>query len=382
MNEKILCVDDDEKLLRGLERQLSDDFDFHTAVGPKLALELMAEQGPFAVVVSDMRMPDMNGVEFLKLVRVRNPETVRFMLTGFADLNTAMEAVNQGNIFRFLSKPCNENDMVTALHEGLKQYRLIRVEKELVEGTLRGSIQVLSSVLSLVSPLAFGQASRVRQTSNAIARRLNLPDSWQLDIAALLSGLGCVAIPEQTLQKRLAGKPLTAEEQTSIARHPLVGAELLKSIPRLEAVSEMVASQALPDEAFHNQAKTRVPFAAKILRMAIEFDLDEIKSESPLHALNEFRRRNGACDQSIVDALIDYVKNERVVESVEMRIHELESGMVLAKDILMLDGGLLISKGQEIHQAAKERLMNYARSGKVREPIHVIKVRQESLVEA
>ena len=382
MSEKILCVDDDEKLLRGLERQLSDDFDFHTAVGPKLALELMAEQGPFAVVVSDMRMPDMNGVEFLKLVRVRNPETVRFMLTGFADLNTAMEAVNQGNIFRFLSKPCNENDMVTALHEGLKQYRLIRAEMELVEGTLRGSIQVLSSVLSLVSPLAFGQASRVRQTSNAIARRLNLPDSWQLDIAALLSGLGCVAIPEQTLQKRLAGKPLTAEEQTSIARHPLVGAELLKSIPRLEAVSEMVASQALPDEAFHNQAKTRVPFAAKILRMAIEFDLDEIKSESPLHALNEFRRRNGACDQSIVDALIDYVKNERVVESVEMRIHELESGMVLAKDILMLDGGLLISKGQEIHQAAKERLMNYARSGKVREPIHVIKVRQESLVEA
>lgn len=106
MSYKILCVDDDSNILQGYKRALRRDFDIFIAEGGLEALSIIEKEGPFAVVVSDMRMPVMDGVQFLSRVRDIAPETVRMMLTGNADQQTAIIAVNEGNIFRFLTKPC------------------------------------------------------------------------------------------------------------------------------------------------------------------------------------------------------------------------------------------------------------------------------------
>ena len=162
MNEQILFVDDDQRILDAFRRQLGERYAVHTAVGPEEGLQAISKAGPYAVVVSDMRMPGMDGIAFLKRVRSQSPCSVRVMLTGHADLATAVEAVNEGNIFRFLSKPCRPDVMSSVLDSAIEQYRLQTLERDLLEKTLRGSINVLTEILSLVNPVAFGRASRVR----------------------------------------------------------------------------------------------------------------------------------------------------------------------------------------------------------------------------
>src|ERR1039458_7392095 len=105
-NEKILLVDDEPRVIEALQRSLRTEFNLQIAEGPENGLRALAHNGPFAVVVSDLRMPGMNGVQFLARVRASSPETIRVMLTGQADMNDAIAAINEGNIFRFLTKPC------------------------------------------------------------------------------------------------------------------------------------------------------------------------------------------------------------------------------------------------------------------------------------
>src|SRR5450631_170470 len=149
---RILCVDDEPNVLHAIERQFRKRFEITIALGPDLALREIAERGPFAVVVSDLRMPGMDGVQFLARVRQISPDTVRIMLTGEADFSAAIEAVNQGNIFQFLSKPCPAEMLGRALDAALEQHALIMAERELLERTLTGSVEVLSEILSLVNP--------------------------------------------------------------------------------------------------------------------------------------------------------------------------------------------------------------------------------------
>src|SRR5467141_3678823 len=122
MNTKILCVDDDPNILAAIQRNLRKQFSIDTAVGPQPGLAALAQQGSYAVVVADMQMPGMNGVEFLKKVQEQSPDTVRIMLTGNADQKTAMDAVNFGHVFRFLTKPCSPEELALTLTAGLTQY--------------------------------------------------------------------------------------------------------------------------------------------------------------------------------------------------------------------------------------------------------------------
>ncbi len=163
MSERILCVDDDENILDAYKRALRRQFQIETAPGGQQALGMMDARNPYAVIVSDMRMPGMDGVQLLATVKQRAPESVRIMLTGNSDQQTAMEAVNEGNIFRFLTKPCPPDKLAKALTAGIEQYRLVTAEKVLLETTLSGAIKVLTEVLSLTNPTAFGHASRVRR---------------------------------------------------------------------------------------------------------------------------------------------------------------------------------------------------------------------------
>ena len=158
MADKILLVDDDPNLLSALQRQLRKRFDLTTAQGGEEALAAVRaaaeRREPFAVVLSDMRMPGMDGIEVLKQVKDIAPETVRMMLTGNADQQTAIAAINEGSILRFYTKPCPAEQLVAGLAAGVEQYRLVTAERDLFEKTLAGSIKVLADVVSMNDPTA------------------------------------------------------------------------------------------------------------------------------------------------------------------------------------------------------------------------------------
>ncbi|MFH2098561.1 MAG: response regulator, partial [Pseudomonadota bacterium] len=161
MEHKLLIVDDDPNILESYSRQLRKICRIDTAQSGQQGIEALVSWGPYAVVMSDYRMPQMDGVEFLANVRQMEPDTVRILNTGHADLETAIAAVNEGNIFRLLTKPCDTPVMVRALKDAFRQYDLVTGEKMLLEITLKGSLKVLSDVLSLTRPEAYGRISRI-----------------------------------------------------------------------------------------------------------------------------------------------------------------------------------------------------------------------------
>ncbi len=199
--------------------------------------------GPFALVVSDMRMPNMNGAQFLTKVREHQPDTVRMILSGHADLEATIAAVNDGHIYRFLSKPCPTEKLRAAVEDGLKQHRLISAEKVLLEQTLSGAVKMLIEILGMVSPAASSKASRLQRYVLELAAALSLPEQWQWGLAAHVSQIGCVTLPQETVSKAEASQALSDEEKRLFESHPEVAGKLLATIPRLDDVAAIVASQ-------------------------------------------------------------------------------------------------------------------------------------------
>lgn len=375
MNERVLCVDDDPRILRGYRRLLGAHFEFEIAEGGPQGLELIENKGPFAVIVSDMRMPDMDGIQFLAEVRRRSPDTVRIMLTGNADLQTATSAVNEGNIFRFLMKPCPPETLMEALQAGVDQYRLITAERVLLRDTLRGSMKVLTDIVAVLNPKAFGRAARVGQYVKHMAAHLELPDTWEFELAGLLCQIGCVTLPPGALDRLYAKDTLTTDDQKLLASHPKAARRLLENIPRLNAVAQMVGRQ---QEPFWNQStikdltkSDRVSLGVQLLKVAL--DLDELLS-SGLSFDVAWRRMNsraGEYNPEILDALMDLRPGEAAQEIRCLGARDLQIGMVAAEDFYGQDGAVLVSKGQEITYPVLLMLRSAAEADGIAEPLHV-----------
>lgn len=361
MSDKVLFVDDDQKILNGVSRQFEDVLEFETALSPQKALELIDFGGSYAVVVSDMRMPEMSGIELLLQVKERSPDTVRIMLTGYADLQATIEAVNDGNIFRFLSKPCPQGVLEKAVRDGLAQHRLVTSERELLDGTLHGSIKVLSEVLSLVNPLAFGRASHVQRIALAIGEEMQLSNLWDLKIAALLFPLGCVTVSENTLECALAGRPIPEPEKAVFAQHAAVASDILSNIPRLEAVSSIVAYQ---DKGFDGSGNpeddvcgNEIPTGARVLKVASDFEIAYRKSGDTSVALQELNECVYLYDPNIFDSLCNVLRKGLCRTSRrEVSIQELTEAMVLASDVRTARGQLMVTRGQEMTHSVRRRL--------------------------
>src|SRR5689334_14167053 len=187
MTKRILCVDDEPKILEAFERQLHNRFELELAFGAEQALRAIENGTQFAVVLSDLRMPGINGIQLLSRVRQIAPDTVRMILTGNADLTAAIEAVNEGKIYQFLTKPCPADMLTRALDAALEQHRLITAERELLEQTVQGSIGLLIEILSVVNPGAFSRTYRIRHYMRHMAEQLKLRDRWQYELAGTLS---------------------------------------------------------------------------------------------------------------------------------------------------------------------------------------------------
>ena len=252
MTSRVLLVDDEKMVLDGFRRNLRA-YDVTTAVGPEEGLRQITDNGPFAVVVTDLQMPGMDGITLLKRVESVAPTAVRIMLTGQADLSVSMAAVNEGKVFRFLTKPCPPDVLAPTLDAALEQYRLVEAERQLLEETLRGAVDVLTDVLGLVDAASQELATNVERTVTKLAEAVDVR-GWQYGLAAMLSQLGNLTLPPDTAAKRNRGAPLSPPELAMAAEAPNVAYRLLARVPRLEDVAEMVRLQDAPPT--HDPAST------------------------------------------------------------------------------------------------------------------------------
>lgn len=376
MTDKVLFVDDEPNVLFAYQRELRKQFDVETALGAEEGLRAVGTRGPFAVVVSDFRMPRIDGNRFLTVVKKVAPDTVRMILTGYADVNTAINAVNEGNIFRFLTKPCAADVLTKALQAGIEQYRLITAERELLEKTLSGSIKVLTELLALVNPEAFGRCSHIRNCVRKIAEQMELPDLWQLETAALLSQIGCVIFPEEVLKKLVANQELSKGEAQAFSMHPGIGSSLISSIPRMETIADIIKYQEKHFDGMGFPLDSRkgsdIPVGARLLKVALGFDVLETTGVSRKEAIKTLKQRHGWYDPEVLAALELALGVATKVEFRLIRLRQIEVGMVLDEDLLSEPGLVLIAKGQEVSLAILERLRQYGRTSLVREPFRVM----------
>jgi len=379
MMGKILFVDDEPRILDSIWRNLHRQFKISTATSGEEALKKLMKEGPYEVIVSDMRMPGMDGTRFLSEAHKLAPDTVRILLTGQADMNDAVAVVNQGQIFRFLTKPCSPPTLANAIQAGIRQYQLVTAEKDLLEKTLHGSIKLLTEILSIVNPEAFSLSIRLKRITHNLASRLNIAILWEVDLAAMLSQIGVVTLPQELLNKKRSDRPLNTEETTFLNKHLLVGRKLLKNIPRLEKVAEAIYYQekCYDGEGFpKDSVKGKdIPLVARILKVAKDYLRLKDRNYNPVQALEFMKKQHLRYDPEVLAALEAEILNAEsgfIVK--EISAERIEVGMVLADDVRTRSGALLIPKRHEISEIVKLRILHFAEAKNLTEPLKVLDI--------
>ncbi len=375
MKDKVLFVDDEPRVLNAIKRILRKRFDVEIAEGAHEALRCVAEKGPFAVIVSDLSMPDMDGIEFFERLRRSQPQTVRIMFTGNADVQSAMEAVNKGHVFRFLTKPSSSDIVMQTVEAGLEQYRLVTAEKDLLRGTLAGVIKMITQLLGLVNPEAFGRASRIKKYVIGTAKSLGEEYLWRYELAAMLSQIGCVMLPQDTVGKSYRGKDITDEENSLLNMHPTLARELIVNIPRFQDVAEMVAYQdkpfpggGVPDDDVKGDS---IPLGGRILKIALDYDSLLLSGLSEQSALSHLIEEKGRYDPEVLDAFADVVTAMPESTCVDLPVQNIRPGSILAQDIRGENGMLYFAKGMELSQPYLDHLLHIVRSGHVHGTVSV-----------
>ena len=272
---KLLFVDDEQGVLNALERLFFDD-DYHieTAESGKEALKKMSNNN-FSLIISDQRMPEMTGSEFLQKAKELSPDTIRIMLTGHSDIKDAVAAINKGEVYKYINKPWDDEELKTIVKQALKQYDLVVENRELhalvkeqnealkdinenlkqkvqmrtheieeknneLEHNFIASIRVFAEILSRYDTFLGEHNKRVSALAVKLAETINLPESQVLDIeiAALLHDIGAIALPKRVFSRD--SSELSNTELLQLKRHPVLGQETLKPIDKLHAVGVII----------------------------------------------------------------------------------------------------------------------------------------------
>ena len=387
---RILIIDDERNVLLGLRRQLRRRFDLALATSGEEGLALLQKEGPFAVVVCDMNMPGRTGIEVLAEIGELSPDTVRIMLTGQADLSTAMNAVNHGNIFRFFTKPCAAETLVSGLEAGLEQYRLVTAERDLLNKTLSGSIKVLTDVLGLIDPESFGRTERAQRWCRAIADELGLKrHAWKLETATMLAPIGLASLPPDVAEKARSGAALTSVEREMVESTSETAYRLICNIPRLHEVATYVQYQGknfdgsgFPDD---RRAGTDIPVGARIIRILNDFVLAEDKGIRPRDILLSMQKQDDVYDPKLLKLITPVILKDQPddaaghLEEIEVGLAALQVGDVLQTPIVdRQQGHLILAAGSTISELYIKRLGNLRKLRRLTESVKVHRPKEQA----
>ncbi len=379
MNTKILFVDDEENILLAYARSLRKRFQMSTALGGQEALYRLQHEGPFAVIITDMRMPGMDGVQLLEEAQLCSPDTVRMMLTGNSDQQTAMEAVNKGAIFRFLTKPCDTEDLARALGAALEQHRLLTVEKDLLERTLKGAILMLGELLSMLDPASFGRSQQVADLAKRIGQEMAMEDAWMMEVAAVLAHIGIHTLPPTVLAKLQSGAFMGAVEREMCHSIPEIGANLIRCIPRLDDVASIVyygqknfnGTGFPPDDVKGDL----LPMGSRILRVASDFVTVLAQKGSSSAAIRDMSTRLAWYDPRVLQTLRALLAHREDLDSEQslrpVTFEELQVGQRLAENVETLETWMVLPKNTVIGRTHLEKMRNFHRLTGLKEPILV-----------
>jgi response regulator RpfG family c-di-GMP phosphodiesterase len=384
----ILFVDDDLALLDGLRRRLRRAFDVHVAPDGEAALAALHTLPGCSVIVADMLMPGMRGTELLARVRDEHPDVVRVLLTGYADVDAAIAAVNHAGTFRFLCKPCRTSELRDTLDAAVRQHQLVVAERELLEETLRGTIRALSEALALSHPKAFAHTVRRAEIVGLLVADLSEAEKWPIEVAAMLADIGVVTLPPDVVDKLYGGNPLTPHEQAMVDRLPVIATRVLGPIPRLDRVLEILRYQERRydgADGAEGPVGDALPLGARVLKVAR--DIEEIEASggwSCVESIELVRRRTGAYDVTLVEKLAGAREAEgrsRLMEADLGALDDIPFGSVLARDLVTDDGILLAARGQPVTAGMRDRLANWPTRTPLREPM-LVSVPLETSVDA
>lgn len=364
----VLCVDDEPRVVDSLAAQLRKDFRILTANGGHTALRMLKEGAAPVVIVSDMRMPAMDGATLLKHVKQLYPEVTRILLTGEAGRDAAVAAVNEGQIFRFLTKPCPTETLRAAIDAGVMQNRLLSAERVLLQETLIGCIKALVDILAMTNPVAFGRATRLRRLAVDLAAVLEMQGFWQLEAAAMLSQIGYISLPIELVEKLYYGKRLTSEEKILADGAPQVAQNLLGRIPRLEPVLAILSAIRNGDDL----TDATLQQGASMLRLLLEYDAEVVQGHPIELAIQQLRARQDRHDPKLVNALESLVGAAVAPQELcEVTVDRVKPGMVFVDDLYTHVGTLLVPKGFEVTEAFLARARNFG-PGILQEKVRVM----------
>ncbi|MEM5582588.1 HD domain-containing phosphohydrolase [Roseibium sp. AS2] len=366
-NRKVLLVDDEVHVLHAASRVLRKFVDVTTADGPQEALKQIQTNGPFAVVVSDQNMPGVDGIKLLGIIARKAPSTTRVMLTGNNDQQTAVSAVNDGRIFRFVTKPCDSEDLKKVIEAGIDHHQAMVAERELLEQTLSGSIKMLVEIVAMSRPHAHLRASLIQRWARMVNKALGSKPSLEQGISAMLCTLGYLTLPDSLADRYLNGDSLTPEEKRVVNEAAAQARDLVLNIPRMEGIADAIyyCRKGYDGSGFpaDDVAGENLPEAARILCALI--DLAEVATgpaPSFEECMAELEQNAPRYDPAILEAMHQALGGDQVfagnaeAEKLKVSVTELAAGDTLASDIRDAEGRLLLAAGSPLSAVTIKRL--------------------------
>lgn len=380
---RVLCVDDDAAVLRALRRVLSGTYDVAIAVGGLAGLEAIRESSdPFAVVITDLRMPGLSGIGLLQCVRQQSPHTARVLLTGNADVASATDAVNAGEVFRFLTKPCAPDALLEAVGAAhVHHQRLSASSGRTDDGTaappaapdaervidahapaspvssrpahrtepLQDLVAGLNAMLAAVHPVARACAARIEWRVSSMLRRLQLGIDEHVRAAAALSQLGAVELEREVAERIYGAFPLSASDAAVARRIRARSSELIADVPPLVLVRRVVWGEGHDEQLAHaTEGSDEIEIGAVIVEVACMLDDGQRQGRDLGRLLAELRLDHARPDVRVLDALhaeLDALAESRVRT---LRLRDASPEMMLAGDVFAPNGLLMACRGQRI----------------------------------
>lgn len=381
INEKVLVVDDDQTVLKLYRTHFEKVVNIFTAASPSEGLEKLEEDGPFALLVADYKLPEMNGLELISKANQIAPDMAKILLTGHADLELAIKAINEGRVFRFLTKPCSNKTMAAAFIDAINFYRSLKSEKDTLERTFNGCVQMLTDVISLSTPAAFGRARKLKALAGKMAEPLKIHNPWEFKTAAIFTQLGYVTLPHQLLEKIQMNIEPTDVELQMLANVPVAGERLLKNIPRLERIARIVRySEKNYDGSGYpadDVALKDLPLESRALKILSTICRLEEETEDFDIITANIREKEGLFDPEIAEAILknlepsSFAQIHDEIEVLKINIEDLKIGDILLSDVITADDKLIFSLGNEVTPVILTKLLNYAEITEIKQPITI-----------
>ncbi len=376
MKEVIFLVDDEPNVLTALTRELNA-YQFNDIVTAKdgiEAIEVLRNTHDVAVIISDYRMPGLDGISFLLEAQEICPDATRMILSGVADLEMATNAINLGQIFRLLLKPCAPENFIASVKAAIRQYELVTSERDLLQNTLKGSIRILTDLLAVINPDSFSQSTRISAQTRKFATSLGLSNAWELELAGALCRIGCVTVPPEVLETWMKGRILDDNQHRMIDSVGKIGHHLLRNIPRLEKIAEGILYQSTPYQPVGPiTAKTLrgndIPIIGRILKIVIDYDRFLTIDPNPKAALSRLASQANEYDLDLLKSFREFIISENEGDKTgtakkesalsEVSIDDVKTGMVIMGNVFDKKGRLLIGSGTVVTDIIKLRLANY-----------------------